>query len=122
MKSRNFVLAMVGAGLSLAGVAAPVASAAPSDDVSVQAVTRKSAACSSPSGQKINISWGAGATNTTVYYNNHCNQRRALTFGFYGAGGTTIFKCFVAPARTQGSKVLDMANPYYAIIGTAASC
>lgn len=115
MKSRNFVLAMVGAGLSLAGVAAP----AVADE---QAVTRKSASCASPSGQKINISWGAGATNTTVYYNNHCNQRRALTFGFYGAGGTTIFKCFVAPARDQGSKKLDMANPYYAIISTDTSC
>jgi hypothetical protein len=122
VKSRNFVLAVVGAGLALGGVAAPAASADTPGDVSVQAVSRKSAKCTSPSDKKINISWGAGATNTTVYYNNHCNQSRTLTFGYWGVGGSVIYKCFVAPAGKKGKKVLDMANPFYAVIGVNSSC
>lgn len=108
MKSRNIVLAVVGAGLALGGVAAPAASA---DDV-----TRKSASCDSPSGKKINVSWGSGSQTTTVYYNNHCNEPRALSFAFNGFGGTTIWKCFVAPAKDKGNKKIEPANPKGLII------
>jgi hypothetical protein len=116
VKSRNFVLALVGASIALAGVAAPAASA---DEDSV---TRRSATCDSPSNKKINVSWGSGSQTTTVYFNNHCNQRRALKFQFHGFGGTVINKCFVAPARTQSSKELDQANPYAMGISTDTHC
>jgi hypothetical protein len=102
VKSRNIVLALVGAGLALGGVVAPAASAD---------VTRKSASCDSPSGKKINVSWGSGSQTTTVYFNNHCNENRALTFAFNGFGGTTIYRCIVAPAKTKDNKKIDFPNP-----------
>lgn len=116
VKSRNIVLGMVGAGLALGMVAAPAASA------DTESVTRKSASCASPSGNKINVSWGSGSQTTTVYYNNHCNQPRALNFAFNGIGGITIWRCFVAPARDAGNKQLDGANPKGLIISTDRTC
>ncbi|NGY59916.1 hypothetical protein G7043_13380 [Lentzea sp. NEAU-D13] len=122
MKSRNFVLAVVGAGLALGGLAAPAASAAPSDDVSVQAVHRKSAKCTSPSGKKINISWGDGSTSTTVYYNNHCNQKRAIELLFRPAGEFPFTRCFVAPAGEKGDKKIGDAKPVEVNILSRGTC
>ncbi|NGY59918.1 hypothetical protein G7043_13390 [Lentzea sp. NEAU-D13] len=122
MKSRNLVLAVVGAGLSLAGLAAPAASATTSGDVSVQDVHRKSASCTSPSGKKINISWGDGSTSTTVYYNNHCNQARAIELYFRPAGEFPFTRCFVAPARDQGSKQIGDAKPVEVTILAGGRC
>jgi hypothetical protein len=122
VKSRNFVLAMIGTGLALGGLAAPAASAAPSDDVSVQATHRKSAKCASPEGQKINISWGDGSTSTTVYYNNHCNQARAIELYFRPAGEFPFTRCFVAGARDQGNKKIDHAKPVEVTILAGGRC
>lgn len=122
VKSRNLVLAAAGLGLALTGLAPVTAGAETSGDVSVQAVHRKSAACSSPSGQKINISWGDGNVTTTVYYNNHCNQARAIELEFVRENGTRFNKCFVAPAKKKSSKEIDNSNPNKVSILNRASC
>jgi hypothetical protein len=116
VKSRNIVLAIVGAGLALGGVVAPAASADTPGEPSVQSVTRKSAKCDSPSSKKINVSYGSGAQTTTVYFNNHCDENRALSFAFNGFGGTTIWQCIVAPAKTKSKKKIDFPNPKGLII------
>jgi hypothetical protein len=113
VKSRNFVLAMVGAGLALGGLAAPAASAD---------THRLSANCASPSGKKINISWGDGHQTVTVYYNNHCNQARAIRLTYRGIGGIPIHECFVAPRNDQGKKVFDTANPSAVAILAGGRC
>ena len=74
MRYRNLTRALAGIGVAgvILGAWAPIASA------DAQAVHRASANCASPLGQKINISWGDGNVSTTVYYNNHCSQKRAI--------------------------------------------
>jgi hypothetical protein len=122
VKSRNLVLAAAGLGLALSGLMPAVASAETSGDVSVQDVHRKSANCASPSGQKINISWGDGSVTTTVYYNNHCNQARAIELEFVRENGERFNKCFVAPRRSQGDKKIDNSNPNKVSILNRATC
>ncbi|WP_285641612.1 hypothetical protein [Lentzea sp. NBRC 102530] len=122
MKSRNLILAAAGLGLALTGIAPVVAGAETSGDVSVQATHRKSAACASPSGQKINISWGDGSVTTTVYYNNHCNQNRAIELEFVRESGERFNKCFVAPAKTKSSKKIDNSNPNKVSILSRSTC
>ena len=122
MKSRNLVLAAAGLGLALSGLMPVAASAETSGDVSVQAVTRKSAPCATPEGQKINISYGDGSVSTTVYYNNHCNQARAIELEFVKESGERFNKCFVAPRRTQDKKKIEYGNPNKVTILNRASC
>ncbi|MEV6239046.1 hypothetical protein [Lentzea sp. NPDC051838] len=122
MKSRNVVLAALGLGLGLSGLMPVAASAETSGDVSVQAVHRKSAACASPDGQKINISWGDGNVTTTVYYNNHCNQARAIELEFVRENGTIFTKCFVAPAKKKDNKEIDNSNPNKVSILKRSTC
>ena len=122
MKSRNLVLVTAGLGLALSGLVPAVASAETSGDVSVQAVHRKSAACASPSGKKINISWGDGNTSTTVYYNNHCNQARAIELEFVKESGERFNRCFVAPAGKKDSKEIPFGNPNKVSILSRSSC
>src|SRR3954470_21478286 len=100
-------MAVVGTGLVVGALGAPAVASAQttgSDDVSTMAVHRKSASCASPSGNKINISWGDGNVSTTVYYNNHCNQKRAIELEFVKENGERFDKCVVAPANTKGDK------------------
>lgn len=123
MKFRKLALAMVGTGLAVGALSVPaVASAETAGDVSVQAVHRKSAACSSPSGQKINISWGDGNVSTTVYYNNHCNQKRAIELEFVRENGTIFNQCVVAPANTKGNKEVGYGMPNKVTILSGGSC
>jgi hypothetical protein len=122
VKLHNIVLAVAGAGLALGGLVAPAASAGTSDDVSVQEVHRGSATCKSPSDKKINISWGDGTTTTTVYYNNHCNQARAVELYFKPAGEFPFTKCFVAPAGKKSSKEIGHAKPNKVTILDGGRC
>lgn len=122
MKSRNLVLVAAGLGLALSGLMPVAASAQTSGDVSVQDVTRKSAKCASPEGQKINISYGDGSVSTTVYYNNHCNQARAIELEFVKESGERFNECFVAPRRTQDKKKIGYGSPNKVSILNRASC
>lgn len=125
MKLRRVLPALVGTGVAVGVLAAPAAASAAtlaSGDFSAQAVHRKSAACASPSGEKINISWGDGNVTTTVYYNNHCNQKRAIELEFVRENGTRFNKCFVAPARTKDSKEIGYSNPNKVTILSGGSC
>jgi hypothetical protein len=75
------------------------------------AVHRKSAACKSPRGQKINISWGDGNVTTTVYFNNHCAQKRAIQLQFVRENHTSFYKCVTVNAKTKGHKKIQYGNP-----------
>lgn len=123
VKISKLVLATVGTGLAVSLLGAPaMASAETSADVSASAVHRKSAKCTSPSGKKINISWGDGNVSTTVYYNNHCNQARAIELEFVKESGERFNKCFVAPARTQDNKKIDYGMPNKVSILSGSRC
>lgn len=125
MKFSKLAMAVVGTGLVVGALGAPAvatAQTAGSDDVSVTAVHRKSAKCSSPSGKKINISWGDGNVTTTVYYNNHCNQKRAIELEFVKESGELVYKCVVAPANTQDNKVVQHGMPNKVTILSGGSC
>jgi hypothetical protein len=75
------------------------------------AVHRKSAACTSPKGQKINISWGDGNVTTTVYFNNHCAQKRAIKLQFVRENHTSFDKCITVNAKTSGRKKIQYGQP-----------
>jgi hypothetical protein len=75
------------------------------------AVHRKSAACTSPKGQKINISWGQGNVSTTVYFNNHCAQKRAIELEFVRENHTSFNKCITVNPKTKGRKKIGYGNP-----------
>jgi hypothetical protein len=124
VKFSKLAVAVVGTGLVVGALAAPAVASADtgSDDVSTAAVHRKSAACASPSGNKINISWGDGNVSTTVYYNNHCNQKRAIELEFVKENGERFNKCVVAPANTKGDKEIGYSNPNKVTILSGGSC
>ena len=111
------------AGVLLGGVAAPAGAqqAAPGGATTL-GTHHGSAACKTPKGSKINISWGDGNVSTTVYYNNHCKQKRAIVLQFVRENGTRFDKCFVAPARTKGHKKIGYAMPNKVRILAKGSC
>jgi hypothetical protein len=74
-------------------------------------VHRKSAACTSPKGKKINISWGDGNVSTTVYFNNHCGQKRAIQLQFVRENHTSFYKCITVNPKTSGRKKIGYGNP-----------
>jgi hypothetical protein len=75
------------------------------------AVHRKSAACTSPKGQKINISWGDGNVSTTVYFNNHCAQKRFVKLQFVRENHTSFNKCITVNPKTHGKKKIQYGQP-----------
>jgi len=75
------------------------------------AVHRKSAACKSPKGQKINISWGDGNVSTTVYFNNHCAQKRFVQLEFVRENHTSFNKCITVNPKTKGKKKIQYGQP-----------
>lgn len=94
--------------LSAAGAALAVLSG-PAD--AQAAVHRRSAACTSPKGQKINISWGDGNVSTTVYFNNHCAQKRFVKLQFVRENHTTFNKCITVNPKTKGKKKIGYGQP-----------
>jgi hypothetical protein len=89
----------------------PVLAATSLTSTADAAVHRKSAACVSPKGQKINISWGDGNVSTTVYYNNHCAQKRAIKLQFVRENHTSFYKCVTVNSRTKGKKKIEYGEP-----------
>jgi hypothetical protein len=94
--------------LSRAGAALAVLSG-PAD--AQAAVHRKSAACKSPKGKKINISWGDGNVSTTVYFNNHCAQKRFVKLEFVRENHTTFSRCMTVNPKTKGKKKIGYGQP-----------
>jgi hypothetical protein len=72
---------------------------------------RKSAACASPKNQKINISWAEGSVTTTVYFNNHCAQKRAIALDFVFSNHTEKTECITVNPRTKGRKKIQYGLP-----------
>jgi hypothetical protein len=93
------------------GIAAPVFATTSLTSTAGAAVHRKSAACTSPKGQKINISWGDGNVSTTVYFNNHCAQKRAIKLQFVRENHTSFDKCITVNPKTSGKKKIGYGMP-----------
>jgi hypothetical protein len=98
-------------GVGIAAMIVPIFTAVSLTSTADAAVHRKSAACKSPKGQKINISWGDGNVSTTVYFNNHCAQKRAIQLQFVRENHTSFYKCFTVNAKTKGRKKIQYGNP-----------
>jgi hypothetical protein len=97
--------------VGIAAMIVPVFTAASLPSTAAAAVHRKSAACKSPKGQKINISWGQGNVTTTVYFNNHCAQKRAIQLQFVRENHTEFYKCVIVNPKTKGKKKIQYGNP-----------
>jgi hypothetical protein len=95
--------ALSGAGAALGVLSGPADAQA--------AVHRRSAACKSPKGQKINISWGDGNVSTTVYFNNHCAQKRFIKLEFVRENHTTFSRCITVNRKTKGKKKIGYGQP-----------
>jgi hypothetical protein len=98
-------------GVGIAAMIVPTVAAVSLTSTADAAVHRKSAACKSPKGQKINISWGDGNVSTTVYFNNHCAQKRAIQLQFVRENHTSFYKCFTVNAKIKGRKKIQYGNP-----------
>ncbi|MER6943987.1 hypothetical protein ABT294_08190 [Nonomuraea sp. NPDC000554] len=115
MGYKRLVSAMAGTGVAFALLTVPAATANAETSVAksgAQAadVHRKSAACASPRGKKITASWGDGNVSTTVYFNNHCNQKRTIELQFVSQRDV-FWKCITVNPRTQGRKKIGYSNP-----------
>jgi hypothetical protein len=106
---RNMRILAVVAGI--AAMLVPVFAATSLTSTADAAVHRKSAACTSPKGQKINISWGDGNVTTTVYFNNHCAQKRAIWLQFVRENHTSFHKCITVNPKTSGRKKIEYGEP-----------
>lgn len=93
------------------GKASVATNRAAASDVSTKAVERKSAKCKSPKNKKINISWGDGSESTTVYFNNHCAQKRAIQLQF-GSNQSGHYRCITVNAKTSGKKKIGFGRPH----------
>jgi integrase len=97
--------------VGIAAMIVPVFNSTSLTSTADAAVHRKSAACKSPEGQKINISWGQGNVTTTVYFNNHCAQKRAIQLQFVRENHTEFYKCITVNPKTKGKKKIQYGNP-----------
>ncbi|MFI6637318.1 hypothetical protein ACIBI7_51275 [Nonomuraea fuscirosea] len=118
MRYSKLVPALAGAGAALAmlTVSTPANAAAPSSSAATAeagtlSVHRKSASCTSPKGNKINVSWGDGNVSTTVYFNNHCNQKRWIELKFVKQNHDFFWKCVGVNAKTSGKKKVGYSMP-----------
>ena len=102
------ILAVV---VGIAAMTVPVFTATSLTSTADAAVHRKSAACTSPKGQKINISWGQGNVTTTVYFNNHCAQKRFIKLEFVRENHTQFNTCITVNPKTKGKKKIGYGQP-----------
>jgi hypothetical protein len=107
MPKMRFLAVVVG----VAAMIVPTFTATSLTSTANAAVHRKSGACKSPKGQKINISWGDGNVSTTVYFNNHCAQKRAIWLQFVRENHTTFHKCITVNPKTSGKKKIEYGQP-----------
>ncbi|MEO3888675.1 hypothetical protein [Nonomuraea sp. B5E05] len=76
-------------------------------DVGTKDVERKKFDCKTPKGKKLSVSWGTGTNiSTTIYFNNHCNQKRTIQTWVDGAGlpEPVKSKCLTVNPKTKGDK------------------
>ncbi|MEV0390112.1 hypothetical protein [Nonomuraea sp. NPDC050643] len=129
MKYSKLVPAVAGLGAAFAMLTIPSAATASTQSsatssyaassasgVQASSAHRKSASCTSPRGKKINISWGDGNVSTTVYFNNHCNQKRWIELKFVKSNHDYFWKCFSVNPRTSGKKKIGNSNPAKVVI------
>ncbi|MEU7747876.1 hypothetical protein [Nonomuraea sp. NPDC049158] len=106
MNIKKLAPALMATAVATALLSAPAVATA-----DVAATHKKSAKCASPSGSKINISWGDGNVSTTVYFNNHCNQKRAINLQFVQENGKIFDKCITVNPKTKGKKKIGYSMP-----------
>jgi hypothetical protein len=91
--------------VALTGVLATAASPAHAGDAAAAAVQRKHFKCKGASkSKKLNVSWGSGHISTTIYFNNHCVQPKAIKTFWWGSFGRHMTKCFMVNPKTKGRK------------------
>ncbi|TDE55622.1 hypothetical protein E1295_13850 [Nonomuraea mesophila] len=100
--------------------AAPAMAAPITAGVTVQDdVIRNSFACSSPKGAKLNTSYKPGITSVTVYFNNHCSTKMAISMHYELSDP----QCFTVNPKTKGRKKLhDGAITITKLTATKGSC
>ncbi|MEO3795212.1 hypothetical protein ABGB14_33790 [Nonomuraea sp. B10E15] len=92
------------AGATMATAAVTATHAEPRD------VLRKKFDCKSPKGKKLSVSWGTGGNvSTTIYFNNHCDQKRRIQTWVDGAGipEPVKGKCLTVNPHTKGKKKIS---------------
>jgi hypothetical protein len=118
---KRFMTAATVLGMAVA-VFTPAANAS-SAESTVGAQATKSFACASPSGEHLNVSWNPDFVSTTVYFNNHCNQKRALQTWVKISGFSQKYWCFEVNAHTSGSKKIWFNyDQYFSNVTSPASC
>ncbi|MFC5828377.1 hypothetical protein [Nonomuraea insulae] len=123
MKYSKIVPAIAGVGAAFAMLTVPSAANASAQSISAQSTEawtlsahRASASCTSPKGKKINVSWGDGNVSTTVYFNNHCNQKRWIELKFVKENHNFFWKCVGVNGKTSGKKKVGYSNPDKVVI------
>ncbi|MFE3171708.1 hypothetical protein ACFXPA_19500 [Amycolatopsis sp. NPDC059090] len=104
MKIGKTLMAASALGIAFAGIAAPAASADTAAPVSAQSKHTASIKCTKPSGKKANYSWGDGATNVTVYFNNHCSHKVSAGIVLKDTNGAMSVQCMTTNGGTKGKK------------------
>lgn len=126
MSVAKFILVPAAAALAIMAADTATATAHPSDvtmaaahsKVESAAVERESFKCKSPEGEKLNISWDPGIVSVTVYFNNHCKQKRHLKLDFKQA--TDV--CFTVNAETKGDKKVYTTGAVLRSITSPSEC
>lgn len=123
MKYSKLVPAIAGVGAAFAMLTVPSAANASAQTTSAQSTEaqtlsahRASASCTSPKGKKINVSWGDGNVSTTVYFNNHCNQKRWIELKFVKENHNYFWKCVGVNGKTSGKKKVGYSMPDKVVI------
>ncbi|MEV4020059.1 hypothetical protein AB0J35_57250 [Nonomuraea angiospora] len=121
MSVAKLILAPAAAALVIMAADATTATAQPSGvtaATSGAAVQRKSFECDSPKGKKLNLSWDPGIVSVTVYFNNHCKQKRHIKLDFKQA--TDV--CFTVNAKTKGKKKVHTTGAVLRSITSPSEC
>jgi hypothetical protein len=111
----KFLLVPAAAALVIMAAGATTATAQPSGGTAVE---RKSFECASPEGEKLNLSWDPGIVSVTVYFNNHCKQKRHIKLDFKQA--TDV--CFTVNAETKGKKKVYTTGAVLRSITSPSEC
>ncbi|MEV4364660.1 hypothetical protein ACWEPL_59735 [Nonomuraea sp. NPDC004186] len=121
MSVAKFILVPAAAALVIMAADVTTATAQPSGVTAAaggEAVKRKSFKCASPKGKKLNLSWDPGIVSVTVYFNNHCKQKRHIKLDFKQA--TDV--CFTVNPKTKGKKKVYTTGAVLRSITSPSEC
>jgi hypothetical protein len=97
-----------------ASAKAPVSPPVAPPTAKIQKTQRQHSKCKSPKGQRLSISYSPGWYSTTIYFNNHCGQKRSfqpMMASRTGKRGPA--QCITVNAHTKGHK--KVRTPGYVV-------